>query len=478
MSLSRVVGGAGRLALGWGTVAFLVAGLASAVLSPGAVAAGDLSLSSFGGPVLHSSAPYLVFWTPSGQGIPARSRSLMRRYFTDVAAASGTSSNVFGVLRQYYDRTGFADYRQTFDPRRQVIVDPRPYPPRDPTACPYDSTYPTCVSDAQIRSELQRLITADGLPTAGPERAAFPGQGSQFPSVGANPIAGRLSANAPIYFVVLPANVEFCYLLATHCSDWPFWGYHLSFTDTQGNIVLYAAIAMDPERGIAYHPPFASPCDPGGTGVAQEPNNDPGDCAISRLSHEDSEAITDPLDDGDIGHSAWFTLVTGNNYTESGDPCEVRWAFDPATGSNPDAYAPTLGGNAAAGTLYTQLINGHRYYTQSEWSNGAGNCAMRPSPGRIVPRFTAPGKPARAGVTLRFNATGSASKYGYSSATWRFGDGSPTAFYSGSAALTPATHAYARAGRYTVRLTLVDNRGNLRTTTRHVIVHRPKEEPR
>ena len=82
----------------------------------------------------------------------------MKRYLADVAADSGKASNVFGVLRQYYDRAGFADYRQRFDPARQVIVDPQPYPARDAAVCPdIAGAYPRCISDAQIQAELGRL---------------------------------------------------------------------------------------------------------------------------------------------------------------------------------------------------------------------------------------------------------------------------------------------------------------------------------
>jgi hypothetical protein len=450
---------------------------AVAASAPGAsTITGEGFLSYLGGPVVHSSAPYLVFWTPSGEGVPARSRALMARYFTDVAADSGKASNVFGVLRQYYDRMGFADYRQTFDRTRQVIIDRQPYPQRDPTACPLVSTYPTCISDAQIRSELQRLITADRLPTAGSHRAAFPGQGFPFPGrlgegIPGNPIGGHLSANAPIYFVVFPANVEFCYFRGTQCTAKQMWAYHLSFTDAQGNVVLYAPISMDPSAGGPPPPPFSGRCDLGVTGV-QEPNRDPGDCAINVLSHEDSETITEPI--VDIGHSGWFASTTGNNLDgqESGDACVGYGSFDPAHGRNPDAYGPTLGGSAAAGTLYTQLINGHRYYTQSEWSNGNGNCEMRPSPGRIVPRFTGPRRPVRVGRSLRFDPSASRSRNPLSSATWQFGDGSPAAFFSANATLTSVEHHYRKPGRYTVTLTLVDSTGNLKTTARLVTVQR------
>jgi hypothetical protein len=395
-----------------------------------------------GGPVLHSSSPYLIFWTPPGESIPASSEALMQRYFTDVAAASGKSSNAFGVLRQYYDHAGFADYRQSFDHTRQVIVDTQPYPARDTTSCTDVSAYyPRCISDAQIRAELQRLIKAKGLPTAGRMSAT------------------ELPANAPIYFVVLPADVEVCTLLGVSCD---LIAYHDSFVDNRGDNVLYAAVQTAPLKGVPPPPPITGPCDLGGTGHAQEPNGNPGDCAINSISHEDSETITDPTSYG------WFVALPGAGF-ETGDACNFFGLFDPRKGSNPNAYMPTLGGRASAGTLYTQLINGHPYYTQSEWSNGNGNCEMRPSPGKIVPRFSV-SRPHRVGTRLSLNPAASTSTQALSSATWKFGDGSGTAFRYEGATLDPVKHRYKRAGSYTVTLTLVDNNGNLQSTTHTLVI--------
>src|SRR5450631_2119369 len=88
------------------------------------------SLEYHGGPVLHSSAPYVVYWDPTGgpTPIPSSTSSLITRYFTDLAADSGRATNVFAVARQYTDTTGFADYRQVFNPATQVINDIQPYP--------------------------------------------------------------------------------------------------------------------------------------------------------------------------------------------------------------------------------------------------------------------------------------------------------------------------------------------------------------
>jgi hypothetical protein len=431
-------------------------------------ASANVSLSYQRGPVLHSSAPYLVFWTPSRESIPARSQALMERYFADVAADSGKSSNVFSVLRQYYDRTGFADYRQTFNAARQVIADRQPYPRLDRTTCPdVSSAYPICVSDGQIQSELQRLIAADHLPTAGSNAAAFP-------SNGVSAVRGLLSANAPIYFVVLPADVNVCYLAGTTCADNKLCGYHLYASDRSGsNVVLYAAIATQPLRNGSVIPNPKGICQGDSTSVVQDPTGDvTADSAINVLSHELSETITDPIITA--VHWGWWarTTPTDASGTEVGDNCGLftSYSLPPGIPNNPNAFLPVLGGSESAGTLYDQLINGHRYYTQSEWSNGDNNCEMRPSPGKIAPRFSLPKGSNTAGSSFTFSPAASTSTNALSSATWNFGDGSRTSFFYGRGTLTPAKHRYRKAGRYTVTLTLVDNRGNLQTTTRRVTV--------
>ena len=125
-----VVASARSRARGWTAVAVsaVAALLALGVFeSPASAASGTLSYG--GGPVVHSSTSYLVFWVPSGESIAPSSQALMARFFADVAADSGKSSTVFGVLGQYYDRHGFADYRETFNSARQVIVAQSPGSP-------------------------------------------------------------------------------------------------------------------------------------------------------------------------------------------------------------------------------------------------------------------------------------------------------------------------------------------------------------
>ena len=274
-------------------------------------------------------------------------------------------------------------------------------------------------------------------------------------------------ARAPIYFVILPADVEVCYAAGVLCTGNQMPAYHGDFVDSGDDVVLYGALPLWPLRaGSVLFPAPKGVFQIDGTSVAQSPNRDINtDILIDSLSHEDSETITDPLN-----NDAWFDYSVTN---EVGDKCEMNTSakLPVGFGSNPNAFRPTLGGSETAGTLYTQLINGHPYYTQSEWSNGDRNCEMRPSPSKIAPRFAVSRGRDAATTSLTFNPAASTSTNPLSSATWNFGDGSQTGFFTGKATLTLAKHRYRRAGQYTVTLTLVDNRGNLQITTRQVTVH-------
>ncbi|HSC03251.1 MAG TPA: PKD domain-containing protein [Solirubrobacteraceae bacterium] len=403
-----------------------IAGSVVATRAAGVTAAGSWwrNLSYQGGPVLHSSDPYLIFWAPTGEAIPSPWQSLIERYFTDVAADSGKATNVYAAARQYTDSAGFADYQQTFDPAGQVVQDTDPYPARDSGNCAV-SPYTTCLTDGQLKAEISAQIAAAGLPSDGPTSA------------------DELSDDAPIYFIVLPSDVDVCFADGSGiCASNDFCAYHSAFADGTNN-VLYAAI---PSVALA-SPQDAKGCQWDGNSLVQEPNASIADVALKYISHEDNETITDPLGTG------WWNDYTGN---ENGDNCN-------------SAFTPTLGGDPGAGTLHNQLIGGNQYYLQSEWSNGGGSCAMQPASATITPRFSVPAGPRNAGTTLTFDPTSSTGTYRFSSETWNFGDGTATSFHAGRT-LTAATHAYAAPGDYTVTLTLVDNHGNLTTGSDEISV--------
>ncbi len=382
------------------------------------------NLNYHGGQVLHSTAPYLIFWDP-GSAITTASQDLFERYFTDVAAAGGQVTNVYAVDRQFTDSTGFADYQQSFSSATQAIADTQPYPGRDMVNCPHAApTYPHCLTDTQLQAEITRLIAADGLP-----------QGT--------------GANAPIYFIVTPSTVNIC-ADSMDCADNTFCAYHSGYANGP-NTVLYATIPMFFNGASSAQNPKA--CQFDNNPAVQEPNADPADVAIKYLSHEDNETITDPLGTG------WWD---SNSNQEDGDNCNAYGTFSPANGTNPDAFLPTLGGSAVAGTLFNQSIEGDPYYIQSEWSNGDVNCEMRPSAGTITPSFTVPTGPLFVAHSVSFNPGASTSTKGYTSVSWDFGDGNAS-FSAGAGAPSTVSHTYSAPGTYTVTLTLVDSRGNLAT---------------
>ena len=387
---------------------------------PNVPLASNGNLDYNGGPVLHTVKPFLIFWDPSS-GISAKSRSVLGQYLTDVATA-GPDTNVYGVARQYTDASGFAAGSQTFNAATQAIPDTHAYPAK---AAP--CTTANCVTDAQIQTELKSLIAARSLPTG-------------------------TGANAPIYFVVTPVTENVCGT-GLGCANANFCAYHSFFT-TGGHTVIYSSIPFLP---VGTSGKGCQTDNPANT-VFQSPNGDRADNAADDMSHESSEAITDPL------LNAWFNANTG---LENGDQCE-SWGprVSPSTGQNPNDYLPVLGGSEPAGTLFDQLINGHRYYTQTEWSNGdlaAGGCEAQPVTATLTPDFTTT-SPATPGSQVTFTPTSA------SSVTWSFGDGTPAQFNVGSPV---AHHSYSAAGTYTVALTLVDTHGNVSTVSHNVMIALP-----
>src|SRR5689334_18756778 len=81
----------------------------SARRSPRA-AASDMTFH--GGWVMRTTTNYAIYWVPPGYTCGASDPGCtaylkaVDRYFKDVAAASGSDSNVYSVAAQYYDGTG------------------------------------------------------------------------------------------------------------------------------------------------------------------------------------------------------------------------------------------------------------------------------------------------------------------------------------------------------------------------------------
>ena len=114
-----------------------------------------------GGPVMHTNKTYAIYWVPSGYSMTASYKSTINQYFTDVAAASGATSNVYAVETQYYDlapnpNPGNVQYSSTFG---GSVTDTGAFPPN---GCPATTACTVCLTDAQIIAKIHAVIAAQG----------------------------------------------------------------------------------------------------------------------------------------------------------------------------------------------------------------------------------------------------------------------------------------------------------------------------
>lgn len=263
---------------------------------------------------MHSSTTYAIYWIPSGAAacggspcqVSASYESLIDRYFTDVAAASGRNDNVYSVATQYSDSNGPLAYQSSFG---GSYVDTSAFPP---SGC-NDGTNAVCLTDRQIQDEIQNVLTAKGW------------QGS----------------TTNVFFVMTPDGVGSCFDGTDQaCTTNTYCAYHSYFLDANNEPVIYGNEPYDAT---------ISGCDPGSS-----PNNDAADAAINTLSHEHNEAITDPFG------NAWWNVDSDQ---ENGDNC--AWIFGTPLGGTPGVDE------------YNQVVNGHHYWLQEEWSNDGSACAQR-----------------------------------------------------------------------------------------------------
>ena len=237
--------------------------------------------------LVHGSArPNLTFG--------ANYESLINQYFRDVAAASGSGSNVYSVDPQYTDGTGAAAYDSTFG-ASFVSHDPLPANGCD------DGVDPVCLTDQQLQDEIQHVLTVNGS-------------------------HGGLSN---MFFLMTPDGVGSCFDGVTNqCSTNVFCAYHNYFVDASSEDVIYA---NEPYEG-----PSGGCFDPFDQGA---PNDLNADTTINTISHEHNEAITDPLTD--LSNLAWIAA----DGSEIGDLC--AYGFGTPLGGTPgvDAYNQVINGN-------------------------------------------------------------------------------------------------------------------------------------
>ncbi|MCW3031937.1 MAG: hypothetical protein JWM60_282 [Solirubrobacterales bacterium] len=274
-----------------------------------------------------------------------------------------------------------------------AIVDTNPYPANGCTRAPI------CLTDAQIQNELVSYITAHGLP---------------------KDIVHE-------YFVLTPPEVESCFTAGgSECSAGSsrpvYCAYHGSIPLSAGQQIVYS------------NDPFVTGnegCDDG-----QHPNGSSDGVLQGGLSHEHNESITDPEP-----NNAWTDI--GGSGGENGDKC----------GNN---MGPALG-KAPNGAKYNQVVNGHLYWYQMEWSNHLHNCLQRLSFSGETPTGTFSSAPA-GGNKVTFDAGGSTAPGGVSRYNWQFNDGPGLSTPTETTGPT-VTHTFPSGGSYLVALTVFASDG-------------------
>src|SRR5579872_6522382 len=231
---------------------------------------GGSQLVYHNGPVMHVNKVYGIFWVPAGYSISSDYQSLIDRFFTDVSADSGKTSNVYFSDTQYYDTSGPIAYSSTYG---GSIVDTNPLPA---SGC-RDSYTAVCLTDGQLQNEIQNVVRNYGWPTGGSTE----------------------------YFLFTAKGIGSC--VGSSCAFSYYCAYH-SWLGSGSSEILYA--------NMPYADTVPAACDAG-----FHPNNSDADATINVTSHEHNETITDP------NGNAWYDR---RGY-ENGDKC--AWKFGTELGS-------------------------------------------------------------------------------------------------------------------------------------------------
>lgn len=238
---------------------------------------GNLAYHTGGSVQTGTHTTYAIYWNPDGSTSSSAYQSTINTYFQNVAAATGSTSNVYYSDTQYYQTAGNTttniSYSESFGGSKVVTDSPVG------TGCTSTAGGTLgCISDAQIQAEVQKV--AASLGGAGLNKE---------------------------YFVFLGKGVSTCYSNSS-CFVSQFCAYH-SHVGSGSSTYLYANM---PYTGYS----------PAACGSGVSPNNNPdADSTINVTSHEANETITDALG------NAWYDR---RGY-ENGDKC--AWNFGTPIGT-------------------------------------------------------------------------------------------------------------------------------------------------
>jgi hypothetical protein len=262
-----------------------------------------------GGPIMPKVTLFTIYWLPSKlpNGQPATMVSGYQTILNNVAA-DYVGHDLSSITTQYYQTiSGKTTYVSGLPSEvlgtgslGGTYVDTDPYPA---SICKMPAFPGNCLDDAQLQAELLKVLKLRGW-TAGLDR---------------------------MYLVFTAKGLGSCMDAAGKSCDTPGSGYcaYHSHTTLSGVPVIYGNM------------PYANPV--GCSGTKSSPNNNvDADTESTAVTHEVSEAITDPEGTG------WLT-AKGN---EIGDLCAYNY-----------------GTNTYDGGKANQFWNGHYYEVQREFDN-------------------------------------------------------------------------------------------------------------
>jgi hypothetical protein len=469
----------GALALLLATIAALCAFAAPA----GAVKAGEFGvqrrgqvtinekkpLQYHGGPVLHSSVSYAIYWDPTGS-YNSEWKQLIDGYLQSVGAEKGTLGNVFALNGQYRDGSGRAANEAIF---RGAYTDETPYPTSGNCSDKPTGTI-SCLTDAQVRAELLHVIGSGALPGA---------------------------TGTPVYYILTPPGVVVCTDGGGtgNCSDSTttsptngICGYHSAISPGGPSPTVYAVQPwVAGNAGQVINPAVSNATNSAGEDVLacqdnrelNEPNQlgshnifgewteGLAEVIINDLSIEQSNVVTDPLLNG------WYQNTSN---AEQSDMCQ--WVFGPPPNPLPK---PSPEQEPAHAQMWGDEMIGLRHYYMQYAFDSVGVTAGK---GRtcwsgvaLEAHYTAP-NPVNAGDVVAFDATesnitlnahtaglGSEEPFVAPVYAWDFGDGATVAGTNTASEF----HSYQYGGIYNVALTVTDSSGNSNTFTKAITVVGP-----
>jgi len=280
-----------------------------------------------GGPIMQGpTTVYLIFWLPSGFNFDSSStngdtnyQNLMTRFFTDVSGSS-----YLNILAQYPGTCG------SNVPTAQTCLGSITATPLPVDTTAYNQfnaasvgTAAQPLQDSDIQSEVQKLITANGI---------TPGLNTEF-------------------FVFTGAGVQEC-ISPGVCTTGVFCAYHSNAATATGAPVLYAYM------------PQVNSLSGCGAGIGTSPNNQiAADQQIAIMSHEFFESMSDPSSGGTANNTAWIS----NDSMGQAAPGEI--------GDNCNQITGSVQRNGSNVTL-----NGNPYVVQQIWSNDDAACVLSFAP--------------------------------------------------------------------------------------------------